>query len=226
MDMTAKDGGQPSRLWNRNFVLWWLGGAQSAFGTALAGIATSFLVLHQTGSASAMGLNLALAMLPAVLQPFLGAWVDRIALKVPLVLGNVLRGVLQLGIGFWALRGHLPTEAIYAASFLTGLVGAFYAPATQGLVARLVPAGELARATGLMQACPVTSRVKGYPFEVALPEGVGVSGVALADHCRSLDWRSRKVEFIGEAPARVLAEVRGKLGVLLGVLASSAGSVP
>ncbi|MFC6592333.1 endoribonuclease MazF [Deinococcus lacus] len=79
-------------------------------------------------------------------------------------------------------------------------------------------------ATGLMQACPVTSRVKGYPFEVALPDDVGVSGVVLADHCRSLDWRSRKVEFIGEAPARVLAEVQGKLGVLLGILGDSAGS--
>ncbi|GGP30335.1 hypothetical protein [Deinococcus wulumuqiensis] len=65
-----------------------------------------------------MGLNLALAMLPALLQPFLGAWVDRIPLKIPLVAGNVLRVLLQLGVGFWALRGHLPTEIIYAASFL------------------------------------------------------------------------------------------------------------
>ena len=159
--MTSSSAAAPIKLWNKNFVLWWLGSAQSAFGTALAGIATSFLVLHQTGSASAMGLNLALAMLPALLQPFLGAWVDRIPLKIPLVAGNVLRGLLQLGVGFWALRGQLPTEIIYVASFLTGLVGAFYAPATQGLVARLVPAGELERATGLMQGATQTMTMLG-----------------------------------------------------------------
>lgn len=71
--------------------------------------------------------------------------------------------------------------------------------------------------TGLMQAAPITSRVKGYPFEVLLPADCGVCGVVLADHARSLDWRSRRAEFIAEAPAAVLAEVREKLGGLLGV---------
>jgi len=71
--------------------------------------------------------------------------------------------------------------------------------------------------TGLMQACPVTSRAKGYPFEVTLAAHLGVSGVVLADHCRSLDWRSRRAEQLAEAPADVLAEVRGKLGSLLGM---------
>lgn len=63
--------GAPQKLWNKNFVLWWLGSAQSAFSSALAGIATSCLVLHQTGSAGAMGVNLALALLPGLLSPFL-----------------------------------------------------------------------------------------------------------------------------------------------------------
>lgn len=72
--------------------------------------------------------------------------------------------------------------------------------------------------TGLMQAAPITSRVKGYPFEVVLPEGCGVSGVVLSDHTRSLDWHSRRAEFIADAPAGVMAEVRGKLGGLLGLI--------
>ena len=149
-------------LWNRNFLLWWLGRAQSAFGTALAGIATSFLVLHQTGSAGAMGVNLALALLPELLSPLMGALVDRWPLKPPLVAGNVLRGLLQLGIGLLALRGPVPLEAIYAASFLTGLIGAFYGPATQGMTARLVPAEHLERATGLMQGTDQTMTTLGY----------------------------------------------------------------
>lgn len=107
-------------------MLWWLGSAQSAFGTALASIATSFLVLHQTGSAGAMGLNLALGLLPALLQPFMGAVVDRLPLKPPLILGNLLRGLLQVSVGLLALRGEVPLTHIYLASFLTGLIGAFY----------------------------------------------------------------------------------------------------
>ena len=47
---------------------------------------------------------------------------------------------------------------------------------------------------GLALACPITSRVKGYPFEVPLPRSLAVSGVVLSDHIKSLDWRARKAE--------------------------------
>jgi len=61
----------------------------------------------------------------------------------------------------------------------------------------------------------VTSRAKGYPFEVALPDESGVDGVVLADQVKNLDWRARKAELIGRMPERVTAEVLGKLGALL-----------
>ncbi len=51
------------------------------------------------------------------------------------------------------------------------------------------------RKTGLFLACPITSKVKGYPFEVALPNDLVVSGVILADQIKSLDWKARKAEF-------------------------------
>ena len=70
--------------------------------------------------------------------------------------------------------------------------------------------------SGLALFCPVTSRVKGYPFEVGLPDGSAVSGVILADQVRSLDYRQRRVEHAGQAPAGVLTEVRAKLRVLIG----------
>jgi mRNA interferase MazF len=47
--------------------------------------------------------------------------------------------------------------------------------------------------------CPVTSKIKGYPFEVEVPDGFAFRGVVLSDHLKSLDWRSRKVEFIERA---------------------------
>ncbi len=69
--------------------------------------------------------------------------------------------------------------------------------------------------TGLALFCPVTTQAKGYPFEVALPEGLPVSGAVLADQGKSLDWRSRKAEFVGSLPASVVAEIAGKLQTLL-----------
>ncbi|GGR90061.1 MFS transporter [Deinococcus sedimenti] len=167
----------PDRLWNRSFLLWWLGSAQSALGTALAGIATSFLVLHQTGSAGKMGVNLALALLPGLLSPLFGTLVDRLPLKIPLILGNVLRGALQLTVGLLALRGHVPLELIYVASFLTGLIGAFYTPATMGVTPRLVPREQLQRATGLMQGATQVMGLVGMVGGGAL---VGVFGSAPA----------------------------------------------
>jgi mRNA interferase MazF len=68
---------------------------------------------------------------------------------------------------------------------------------------------------GLAFVCPVTSRVKGYPFEVALHAG-RISGVVLVDQLRSLDWRARQAEPAGKAPAAVMTEVLAKLRPLLG----------
>jgi mRNA interferase MazF len=68
---------------------------------------------------------------------------------------------------------------------------------------------------GLGLFCPVTSRVKGYPFEVALPPDLPVSGVVLADQVKSLDWRARKAERAARLPGETIAEVLGKLTALL-----------
>ena len=69
---------------------------------------------------------------------------------------------------------------------------------------------------GLAFVCPVTTRVKGYPFEVALRGVDGVSGVVLVDQLRSLDWRTRRAEPAGKAPPAVMTEVVAKLRPLLG----------
>jgi mRNA interferase MazF len=69
---------------------------------------------------------------------------------------------------------------------------------------------------GLAIFCPVTSRTKGYPFEVGLPSGSEVSGVLLSDQVKSLDWRARRADLIESLPPEVTDEVLGKLGTLLG----------
>ena len=63
--------------------------------------------------------------------------------------------------------------------------------------------------------CPVTNQIKGYPFEVLMPDGLPVSGVILADQVKSLDWRIRDAEWICTLPPRVVVEILQKLGTLL-----------
>jgi len=68
---------------------------------------------------------------------------------------------------------------------------------------------------GLAILCPITSQAKGYPFEVAIPEGQGVTGVILSDQVKSLDWRVRRAEFIGSLPKGTVSEVLDRLDALL-----------
>jgi len=75
----------------------------------------------------------------------------------------------------------------------------------------LSPAGYNGR-RGMMICCPMTSRIKGYVFEVALP---GEPSAVLADQVKSVDWVARRAQKKSTAPATVLAEVRAKLRALL-----------
>lgn len=78
----------------------------------------------------------------------------------------------------------------------------------------LSPASYNAK-TGLALMCPITSKAKGYPFEVAMPNEGEVHGVILADQVRSVDWRSRRSSFATTVPAGVSLAVAAKLRALL-----------
>lgn len=71
------------------------------------------------------------------------------------------------------------------------------------------------RRANLALVCPITTQAKGYPFEVALPSGLPLSGVVLADRFKSADWAARRAQFAAKAPAEVLADVTAKLRPLL-----------
>jgi mRNA interferase MazF len=59
--------------------------------------------------------------------------------------------------------------------------------------------------------CAIAPATKGYPFEVALPTGLPVTGVVLSDQLRSIDWRARRAELSCRVPPKVVAEVLAKL---------------
>ena len=68
---------------------------------------------------------------------------------------------------------------------------------------------------GLAIFCPITSQVKGYPFEVLLPPGLPVAGVILSDQVKSLDWHARNAELICTLTEEAISEIIQKLSVLL-----------
>lgn len=71
------------------------------------------------------------------------------------------------------------------------------------------------RKTGLALFCPITSQIKGYPFEVVLPADLEISGAILSDQLKSLDWRARKAKRICSAPTQIIEEVLAKVRVLV-----------
>lgn len=68
---------------------------------------------------------------------------------------------------------------------------------------------------GLAILCPITSQVKGYPFEVLVPEGLEIKGAILSDQVKSLDWRARNAQFSSKLPRAAFNEVIKKLGTLI-----------
>ncbi len=77
--------------------------------------------------------------------------------------------------------------------------------------------GEYNAKSGRAVVAPITSRVRGWPFEVRLPETGEVQGVVLADQLRTVDWRARHARLGGLAPGAVLEETRAKLIALMGL---------
>jgi mRNA interferase MazF len=72
------------------------------------------------------------------------------------------------------------------------------------------------RKAGLCVVCPITNQPKGYPFEVPLPSGLNVGGVALSDQVKSLSWQTRRAKFACAAPPEFRLAVRARIRALLG----------
>ena len=71
------------------------------------------------------------------------------------------------------------------------------------------------RKVGLALVCPVTSQVKGYPFEVELPAGLAAGGAILCDQIKNLDWQARKARRIDRVSGEVLAAVTARILALV-----------
>ena len=80
--------------------------------------------------------------------------------------------------------------------------------------AMVISPGEYNEKVGLALFCPITSKIKNYPFEVTI-KNKKINGAVLSDQIKSLDWRTRDFEFITEESTEKINEVIGKIGVLI-----------
>ena len=71
------------------------------------------------------------------------------------------------------------------------------------------------RKVGLAILCPLTNQIKGYPFEVKVPDGLKASGAVLSDQVKSMDWRARKASRLCSLPEATVRQVLNKVGALL-----------
>ena len=109
-------------------------------------------------------------------------------------------------------RGYVPERGDVVWITLTPQAGHEQAGRRPAIV--LSPASYNGK-VGLAILCPITSHVKDYPFEVAIPDQLPVKGVILCDQVKSLDWKARKTERICELPDFVVLDVLARLRALL-----------
>jgi mRNA interferase MazF len=81
--------------------------------------------------------------------------------------------------------------------------------------ALIITSRKFNQATRLALVCPITSKVKGFDLEVALPEGLKTSGVVLSFQLKTIDWSERQVRYIESLPPDAIDEVISKLSTLL-----------
>lgn len=79
----------------------------------------------------------------------------------------------------------------------------------------LVMSADSYNRCGLMLVCPITSQIKGYPFEVRIKSADGTDGVILADHVKNQDWKARNAQFQGRVPASVLIRAQKIIAAIL-----------
>jgi mRNA interferase MazF len=90
--------------------------------------------------------------------------------------------------------------------------------------ALVVSGREFQKISSRALVCPITSRVRPWPFNVVIPPGLCVEGIILVDQARMIHRPSRRFDKIGALPPSVLNEVRGVLAALAGIALAASGS--
>lgn len=172
---TGKNNSMFSSLRIRNYRLFATGQAVSNTGTWMQRIAQDWLVLSLTGSASAVGITIALQFLPMMLLGLYGGVLaDRLPKRPLLLATQTLMGLTGVALAALTLAGHVQVWHVYLAAFLLGLVTVVDNPARQIFVSEMVGKEQLANAVSLNSANFQSARLVGPAIAGVLITAVGV----------------------------------------------------
>jgi MFS family permease len=202
-------------LEGREFRLLWLGQTTSALGSSLVPVALAFAVLELTGSASALGLVLAAALVARIVLLLVGGVVaDRLPRQRVMLGADLLRTASQGVVAVLLITGRARVWELVLLIALFGAGDAFFAPASTGLITETVRADRLQQANALMSLSRSVPLVAGPTISGLLVAGVGpgwvfaIDAATFAASTGSLA-RLRLPRSMSEAPrATVLVELR------------------
>ena len=146
-----------SRLFNRNFFLLWQGQFVSQLGSQAFAIAMMFWIKHQTGSASLMGLIMAVSMLPSVIfGPIAGTFADQFSRRKIIIFSDIIRGmgvlVLALLLYYMTKEVEVIVVCLFIVSLLSGTITSFFNPAISAAIPDIVPKQNVSAANSLNQS--------------------------------------------------------------------------
>lgn len=151
-----------NKLWNKNFTLLWQGQLVSCLGDAFYSIALGFWVLDKTGSSAIMGILMAAVSIPRVIiGPFVGVIVDRFDRKKLILLGDFIRGIGMLFVGYAALNNFLEVWMVIIVGIISGVCSAFFNPAISSVIPDLVSNEDLVKANSAQQMATSTTSLIG-----------------------------------------------------------------
>lgn len=175
-------GGRLGALAEPQFRLLWIGQTASAAGDALIFVAVAFAVLQVSGSAADLGIVFAAFTVSNVALVLAGGvWADRLPRQLVMVACDIVRGVAELLIALLLIAGAAQVWHIAVGAAVIGGAGAFFGPASQGLIPQTVSAGRLQQANALIGLSRNGTRIFGPPIAGALIAVFGVGLVFLVD---------------------------------------------
>lgn len=153
---------KPKKLWNKNFFLLWQGQLVSCLGDAFYSMALGFWVLDKTGSSSIMGILMAAISLPRIIiGPFAGVIVDRFDRKKMIILGDLIRGIVILFVGYAAYKNILEVWMVILIGVICGICSAFFNPAISSVIPDLVSNDNIVKANSAQQMAVSTTSLVG-----------------------------------------------------------------
>ena len=164
-------------LSERPFRLLWLGQTTSAIGDALVPLALTFAVL-EVGGAKGLGLSLAALMgTRAVLVLVGGVWADRLPRRLVMLGCDLLRAAVEFTTVAVIVSGNASTAFFVCTSALFGAAGAFFSPASTGLIPQVISAARLQQANALVSLSRSTVAVFGPAMSGLIVATVGAEWV-------------------------------------------------